>query len=202
MKNKADDNMLNSHDGALRLAAERFERRSPHAPAGLDERLMRRVELRNGRLRRFRWMSAVAAVVVAVAACGLTWSLKPHFRTPLRRHMSAYVEELVRDYGATGMQLDGAGREGVIYVFPDDGQNDVMACLKRVAMWTDPDDPVVCYVCSSDQMTLMLKGGKGGDEVWMADRMAGRVFLCHVRVEGENYSALACYTDFLDGIYR
>lgn len=195
---KEDDNLMRIHDKALRRAVNLSEQKLPPVPADLNERLMQHWEQQKKVTSHRHWLWTAVACVAIVAACGLTWFLKTSSRTDAQHEMNNYVAELVQKFGATRQSLDGSSFGATVYVFREDEQGDVMNYLKRVAMWIDPNDPKAKYVSSSNQMTLELKSETGDDEVWLADRIEGRVFLYHARVEDENYSAFACYTSFLN----
>jgi hypothetical protein len=195
---KEDDYQMRIHDKALHRAVNLSEQKLPPMSADLNERLMQRWGQQKEATAHHRWLWTAVASVAIVVVCGLTWLLKTSSRTDAQREMNNYVAELVQKFGATCQSLDGSSSGATVYVFREDEQGEVMNYLKRVAMWIDPNDPKAKYVSSSNQMTLELKSETGDDEVWLADRIEGRVFLYHTHVEDENYSAFACYTSFLN----
>lgn len=122
--------------------------------------------------------------------------------TDVQKAMAGYVAQLSKTCGATSLPRDCDNSGGTIYVFPDDEQTDVFGRLKSVVAWVDTDSPSVRLFSASDQMTLELDGDnaqKGVNELWLADRRNGYVYLYHAQVKKDAWAAAACYTAFLDG---
>lgn len=121
--------------------------------------------------------------------------------TDVQKAMSDYVAQLSQTCGATCLPLDCDSSEGKVYVFQDDEQTDVLGRLKSVVAWIDTDSPAVRLFSASNQMTLELdgtKGKKGVNDIWLADRQYGYVYLYHARVREDSWVSASCYTAFLD----
>ena len=121
--------------------------------------------------------------------------------TDVQKAMSDYVAQLSQTCGATCQPLDCDSSDGKVYVFQDDEQTDVLGRLKSVVAWIDTDSPAVRLFSASNQMTLELdgtKGKKGVNDIWLADRQYGYVYLYHARVKEDSWVSASCYTAFLD----
>lgn len=122
--------------------------------------------------------------------------------TEVQKAMAGYVVQLSKTCGATCLPRDCDNSGGMIYVFPDDEQTDVFGRLKSVVAWVDTDSPSVRLFSAFDQMTLELDGDnahKGVNELWLADRRNGYVYLYHAQVKKDAWAAASCYIAFLDG---
>lgn len=118
-----------------------------------------------------------------------------------QRKMERYVAQLAEKYKAQRMSLDcDKEGKGVIYMFQDDKNTDVFARLCMVAVWLNTDKPGVRMSYSSNQMTLELDGdekGKRTNEVWLADRRDGRIYLYHSQSAEDEWASAGCYMNFL-----
>lgn len=121
--------------------------------------------------------------------------------TDVQKKMADYVAQLSQTCGATCLPLDCDSSDGKIYVFQDDEQTDMLGRLKNVVAWIDTDSPAVRLFLASNQMTLELdgiNGKKGVNDIWLADRQYGYVYLYHARVKEDSWVSVSCYTAFLD----
>lgn len=118
-----------------------------------------------------------------------------------QRKMASYVAQLAQMYHAQSMPLDCQDNgKGKIYIFQEDKETDILALLNRVVVWLDTDNPSVRMSYTASQMTLELDGDsrrKEANEVWLADRRDGRIYLYHSQSAGDEWASAGCYMDFL-----
>ena len=130
-------------------------------------------------------------------------SKEPVELTADQKNVTNYIARLTQMCQVDSLPVDcGRVGGGMVYVFPNNEECDIMGRLSMVALWVDTDKPNVNMAFSSDQMTLELKGKQKANsvnDIWLADKRDGMVCLYHAqsRQEEQNWLSASCYMNFL-----
>ena len=118
-----------------------------------------------------------------------------------QKQVSDYIARLSRTYHAEAIPVDcRTGGSNTVYVFGDNDGQDVFEKLCMMAMWIDTDTPGVRMSFDQSQLTLELNAASqpgGTDQLWLADRRGGRIYLYHSQSDTDAWQQSACYTAFI-----
>lgn len=135
------------------------------------------------------------------SGCGNTSATETDTMATYQKQVADYIAMLAQTYHAEALPIDcRTGGSNTVYIFGDDDESDVFQKLCMIALWIDTDRPGVRMAFDQGQMTLELNDSSrqgGTDQLWLADRRNGHIYLYRSQSDTDAWRQSACYTAFV-----